>query len=182
MTWEVHSWCCASHKRLNIWNTVHIPKAVPDIDRYTQLYLSIYLTVYISICTYVPATTMCVYTHNPTTSTSKTVYEICVLLGKYTTYSGKSLPNPKARTDSLSRQVGRNYHNKPRNFPVERSSPLLRGGSLKSWKHCVSAQYAPCTHLATRVANIQFFPPILVVWFLFLGWIFLPWLVRHLDL
>jgi len=105
---------------------------------------------------------MCVYTHNSTTSESKTLYEICVLLGKYTTYSGKSLPTPKARTDSLSRQVGRNYHNKPRNFPVERNSPLLRVGSLKSWKHCVSAQYAPCTHLATRVANIQFFPPILV--------------------
>ena len=46
MTWWVHSWCSASHKRLNLGNTAHIPKGDPDIDRYTQIYLSIYLTVY----------------------------------------------------------------------------------------------------------------------------------------
>ena len=49
--WQVHSWCSASHKRLNFRNTARIPKGDPDIDRYTQLYLSIYLTVYIYICT-----------------------------------------------------------------------------------------------------------------------------------
>jgi hypothetical protein len=53
MTWQVHSWCCASQKRLKLGNTARIPKGDPDIDRYTQLYLSIYLTVYISICTYI---------------------------------------------------------------------------------------------------------------------------------
>ena len=53
MTWQVHSRCSASHKRLNFGNTARIPKAVPNINRYTQLYLSIYLTVYISICTYI---------------------------------------------------------------------------------------------------------------------------------
>ena len=100
---------------------------------------------------------MCVYTHNPTTSTSKTLYEFYVLLGNYTTYRGNSLPIPKEGTESLSRKFSRNYHNRPRDFPEEHRYSLLRGGSLKSWKRCVSAQYAPRTHLATLVANTALF-------------------------
>ena len=100
---------------------------------------------------------MCVYTHNPTTSKSKTLYEICVLLGKYTTYRGNSLPTPKEGTESLSLKFGRNYHNRPRDYPEELRTPLLRGGSLKSWERCVSAQYALRTHLATLVANTAHF-------------------------
>ena len=103
---------------------------------------------------------MCVYTHNPTTSKSKTIYGICVLLGKYTTYSGNSLPTPKARTDILSLHVGRNYHNKTRNFPEERISHQLRCGILKSWNRCVSAHYAPRTHRDKRVDNVLLFPSI----------------------
>jgi hypothetical protein len=48
------------------------------------------------------------------------------------------------------------------NFPEKRSSPLIRGGSLDSWKRCVSAQYVPRTHLATLVAKRVLFPPNLV--------------------
>jgi hypothetical protein len=59
MTWQVHSLCSASHKRLNFGTNVPISRAVPDIDRYTQLYMSIYITVYISICTYI-----CTYTND----------------------------------------------------------------------------------------------------------------------
>ena len=43
------------------------------------------------------------------------------------------------------------------NFTEERRSHLLRGGSLKSWKRCVSTQYIPRTHLATLFANVVLF-------------------------
>jgi hypothetical protein len=58
--------------------------------------------------------------------------------------------------------VCRICHNRHRNIPEERRSHLLRCGSMKSWKRCVSAEYAPRTHRATLVANILLYPPILV--------------------
>ena len=67
------------------------------------------------------------------------------------------MPFPKEGTERLSRKFSRNYHNRPRDYSKERRSPLLRGGSLKSWNRCVSAQYAPRTHLATLVANTALF-------------------------
>ena len=48
-------------------------------------------------------------------------HENCALLGYHAASSGKKLP----------RVMGRNYHQTLRNYPKERSSQLLRGGSLQ---------------------------------------------------
>ena len=63
MTWQVRSWFSAIHKRLNLGTTAHIPKAVPDINRYTHLFLDVYLSVYITIYPYICICTndVCLY-------------------------------------------------------------------------------------------------------------------------
>ena len=55
MTWQVQS---ASHQQLNSGTTVRILKGVPDIERYTHLFLvsylislHLYMHLYICICT-----------------------------------------------------------------------------------------------------------------------------------
>jgi len=55
ITWQVRSWFSASHKRLNLGTTVHIPKGVPVINRYKHLFLnvlSISLHLHIPLCMY----------------------------------------------------------------------------------------------------------------------------------
>ena len=71
----------------------------------TSLYAYIYIYIYVCVC--VSAPTMYVYTHNPTTCKSKTLYKTCALLVNYTAYSCNSLQTPTAVTDSLSRHVGK---------------------------------------------------------------------------
>ena len=112
MTWQVRLWFSASHKRLNLGTTAHIPKAVPDINRYTHLFLNVYLSVYLSIYPYICICTndVCLPPHNSTTCKSKTLYEICAHLGNYTVCICNFLPNPKAGTYSFSRQVDKGLH------------------------------------------------------------------------
>ena len=62
-------------------------------------------------------------------SKQKRKYENCPILVYNTSSSGNSLPTNCPETSI------RNYHYSMRNNPDERSSHLLRGGSLKTLKH-----------------------------------------------
>ena len=123
---------------------------------------------------------MCVCTHNHTTSKSKTLYEICVLLGKYTTYSGNSLPTPKERADILSRHVvritiiGRVISQKSADhlyFAVEVSN---HGSAV-----CPQNMLLAPT-LSHEFPMYSFSHQFCWVWLLFFWGNFLSWLVRHL--
>jgi hypothetical protein len=66
--------------------------------------------------------------------------ELCPLMGYYAAYSRNSfptfldkfsVPSSRAKMRPLGTTV-RNHHCTPRNSPEERTSHLLRGGSLKS--------------------------------------------------
>ena len=74
----------------------------------------------------------------------------------------------------------RNYNYTLCNFPEEHRSHLHGGGSLKSQKRCVYAQYTPRRHLATLFTNIVLSHQIWLVWFLLLLGIFLSRLARNL--